>query len=1316
VSAPTAVTGIALPVVSAEPPLRLTGSLVGQHFRFRCDRLLRYDLVPESERGPDVPRANADPARGPLVGARAGMEMLAAAGRRFERRRLRDLVARFGEEAVLAAGWDARGNPLRLEYPDVVRALRDPGPVRFLVQPELRLVDAGAFAARVGFPAERVRVAPSQPDLIRIRRRPGRSPRLEVADIKWSREGAIPHFTQVAFYTLLLEEVVRAEGIGAEVETRWGWLWTRGARTPRRFALPAYRHHVEEMLAEDLPRIAAEPPAAAAWHLAPRCAGCRYFAHCRDEADRAGDLARVPGITPLAKQVLASRRIRTVKELGLAGLRKGTYTGCHALEAGEPALKKRADALRFGKVFDVEGRTLSMGAGEAVRILLSAEGDPVSGTCFAVGLRVERAGGGGPGGGEGEVFLSTAGTRRAEREMLVRFLDRLGAVVREVVSAAEGAGRGGKGGRAPSARRREAAAHLFVFDRTDLEALRGMVERHAPHLEVQPLVAGLAPLLFPPDAAAGTAPGTVLLDAVTELFALPVPYAYDLATVSAVLQPARDAAVFAPPPGFAWPFSSQVAFERAHDGWAHRPRRGADGAPVPPEAVREAVAATVRAKLAAVDSVIRAVRERSERRREGRLAMEPFVPGGAGEEPIAHPVLESLRLFVRMEAAAEALALRALHALPSRDRARRFEAIRGMELVERRADGRLVFEFDPECREAKFRPGDFTLLLTNEDTDGLAEAGRLAWKRRALMMELVEYDLGASPPRVVLAPSSGFAKAEAEGWIYLDRVCVLDRAPSDFNTERVVATLRALADGHGEAEFVTGLLEGRVPDGWTAPLDPAGGLGLLARAAGAYGRPVLNAEQERAWREAFGRAVSVIWGPPGTGKTYLLAWMLLGMAASAAREGQAFRILVTSATHRAVVNVLVRIAREVEAAGVPSPLRAVKLAGSGAEADRDLEGTPVEVVDDRKLASLLAAADAEGRPVVVGSTVWSLWKQMRKADGGEEDGAAPGEVPVASWFDVVVVDEASQVRVPDALVALSSLRRGGRVVLCGDDRQLAPVVHGSYGAGAGTLFGSAFTHFATRFGRTPLWESRRMNRALVEYPRELFYPGLVSRVPDHALRARPPEGGWGDPLDVLLWELFFRPEDAVVLCTYDGFRATARNPFEAALAARLAALARRGLRDPRTGEAYSAEGFAREAFAVLSPHRAQNAAILGELAALGWPRGEMPVVDTVERMQGNEREMIVVSYAVADGEYAEREAEFLLSPNRFNVAVTRARAKLVLFASEAVLRTLPASEEVMSGSMALKGYPRHCADGLREVELPAPGGGGVRVKVRYRRL
>lgn len=1279
--------------------LRLTPTQLSQHFRFRCERKLRWEMALAA----DVPEAHVRP----------GMGLLSAAGRAFERRKLAVLRRRFGAEAVLTGGTSPRGDAIPIPTQRLVDVLRDPGEVRWIVQPRLELPDPDAFAARLGIDPGLLRFAPAQPDLLRIGRWTDGTVRIGVIDVKWSRERAVQHFAQVAFYCLLLEEIVSAAGLQARVDPRWGWVWNRGARTPRRFALGAYRHHVDRFLREELPRIAALEAWEAAWHLGPRCAGCGYFVHCRAAADRADDLARVPGITPVAREVLHGRGIRTVAQLNQRAINVGTYTGCHALESGEGVIRKRAMALSYRRMVEQEKATHLLGERERVSLAVTAEFDPVSGTVFALGFRAERAGAR----PVLDVLLSREGTPRAEGELLRDFLGRLGDVVRAMLSARAGEASG----------RGEKPLHVIVYDREELEVLRGLLHRHLTDPAAQPGIAALSSLVFPATAkgaglrAAAAAPGTVLIDAVCELFALPVPYALDLGAVSAALGPRDDAVAWTPRADYCWPLSSQVAFERIHNVWRGRPHHTALG-DESPEAVRGEIEAAVRGKLAAVDSVLRGLREAAARARAPRLRLPPGQGGdvAAAPEPIADPVLETLRIFTELEAAAEALAIRTLHTLPSRDRARRFECITGLEPVERRSEREWVFEFDPACREAKFRPGDFSLVLTNDNGEMLLETDQKPWLRRKLMVELAAYDLAHERPRITLVSDYGFAKLEAEGTLRFDRTCVLDRAEADFNTRRVVATLRRLAEGHGQARFVRGLLDGHIaPDWLLSPLDAAAGWdGSVARA----GREVLNAEQAAAWRAAFERAVTVIWGPPGTGKTYLLAWILIGMAASAKAAGRPLRVLVSAATHRAIANVVVRIARELRrgdphsapgtqhsALSVDPPLRLVKLEGRGSEADREAHDAGVEVVDDAKLEGILAEADGTGLPVVVGSTVWSLWKRMRAASA-EEEGAE--EIPISPLFDVVVIDEASQMKVPDSLIALSSIRPGGRVVLLGDDRQLAPIVRGSYDE-ENTLFGSAFAHFAGRFGRLPLRESRRMNRALVDYPRRTFYPGLVSMVPDRRVAVSAEGVDLGDPLDALLWETFLRPEDAVVFCTYAGYTATARNPFEAQLAARIATLARAGLRDA-AGEPFTADGFREQALAILSPHRAQNSAILHELAARGWPYAELPVVDTVERMQGNEREMVIVSYAVADREYAEREAEFLLDPNRFNVAVTRPRSKLVVLMSDEILRTLPRDERVMTESMAVKGYGGQPWREVRDVALPSPDGATVTVTVRVR--
>ena len=91
---------------------------------------------------------------------------------------------------------------------------------------------------------------------------------------------------------------------------------------------------------------------------------------------------------------------------------------------------------------------------------------------------------------------------------------------------------------------------------------------------------------------------------------------------------------------------------------------------------------------------------------------------------------------------------------------------------------------------------------------------------------------------------------------------------------------------------------------------------------------------------------------------------------------------------------------------------------------------------------------------------------------------------------------------------------------------------------------------------------------------------------------------------------------------------------------------------------------------IVSPHHAQIRAIQRELAARRrWE--VVPFVDTVDKMQGQEADAVIVSYGVADPEFALREAEFIYGLNRLNVAITRARTKCVLCLPRPLLEATP---------------------------------------------
>jgi uncharacterized protein len=70
-------------------------------------------------------------------------------------------------------------------------------------------------------------------------------------------------------------------------------------------------------------------------------------------------------------------------------------------------------------------------------------------------------------------------------------------------------------------------------------------------------------------------------------------------------------------------------------------------------------------------------------------------------------------------------------------------------------------------------------------------------------------------------------------------------------------------------------------------------------------------------------------------------------------------------------------------------------------------------------------------------------------------------------------------------------------------------------------------------------------------------------------------------------------------------------------------------------------------------------------------------VGTVDKFQGQEAEVVIVSMTTSGGEDMPRDASFLLSQNRFNVAISRAKCLAVVVASPGLLDLLPATVQEM---------------------------------------
>lgn len=509
---------------------------------------------------------------------------------------------------------------------------------------------------------------------------------------------------------------------------------------------------------------------------------------------------------------------------------------------------------------------------------------------------------------------------------------------------------------------------------------------------------------------------------------------------------------------------------------------------------------------------------------------------------------------------------------------------------------------------------------------------------------------------------------------------------------------------------------------------PAATAGTLANAAQALHR--LNKSQRDAIAHALERQLTVIWGPPGTGKTNTLAAMLHAMTAHAIASNTPLRVLVTGPTYKAVEEVMHRAAKFLskDASARATMFMGYSKGRAFGPAPQGIAGhvTYDAMVFDRGNAEWRACtqllAGASG-VVIVGCQVMA-GRQFPKEMGG---GALH---PV---FDVVVIDESSQVPVSKALAAISGLRGDARLVVAGDHLQMPPISSVEAPKDADYLVGSIQTYLLKRpfpvpVQRCELDTNYRSADHIVDFARSIGYPPGLSAAYGtcrlHLMQPLPPQAGywptypWASVFDNLL-----DPNTRVATVLHDDDISSQGNRYEAQLVANLV----RGLRHsvsvaldnwgstPTPHAVPSAQEFWENCVGIVTPHRAQRALVVQALTDM-WPSEAdliSDAVDTVERFQGGERHTIIVTFGVADVDVISGEETFLMQLERTNVAISRAMAKCIVVMPHALAAHVPEDKRALETAFAIKDFVEDfCSQRVADV-LQSPAGNRS-VQVRYR--
>jgi len=373
-----------------------------------------------------------------------------------------------------------------------------------------------------------------------------------------------------------------------------------------------------------------------------------------------------------------------------------------------------------------------------------------------------------------------------------------------------------------------------------------------------------------------------------------------------------------------------------------------------------------------------------------------------------------------------------------------------------------------------------------------------------------------------------------------------------------------------------------------------------------------------------------IQGPPGSGKTYAGARMIVRLLADGKKVG------ISANSHKVIGNFLQQIEDASAEAGVT--VRAVQKVSEDGQGVDDARVTVSK--DNGQVRDGLASGEFN----LGAGTVW-LWASD-KSDG---------------LVDVLFIDEAGQISLANAL-AMAACPRS--IVLIGDPQQLDQPLQGSHPPGADR---SALAHLLGEHDAMPahlglfLEQTWRLHPDVTRFTSEAFYESrLESRADLVNQRLNAPEPMRGAGLR---------------LVSADHVGADSTSPEEAhQVATFVRALVESG---STWTDRHGVDCPLRyEDVLVVAPYNAQ----VGAIASLLPPDAR---VGTVDKFQGQEAPLSIYSMTSSSPEDAPRGMNFLYSRNRLNVATSRARCVAVVVTEPALLRVRARTPEQMRLANAL---------------------------------
>ena len=572
--------------------------------------------------------------------------------------------------------------------------------------------------------------------------------------------------------------------------------------------------------------------------------------------------------------------------------------------------------------------------------------------------------------------------------------------------------------------------------------------------------------------------------------------------------------------------------------------------------------------------------------------------------------------------------------------------------------------------------GTIKRIIPNRDDDGVATSA------------IVELEMRIWRPTQTGFTFSDFQKRPFEhGALY-----TLERDPNNLTGARAYKVAQGLVAGGAHSLYDR--LNGTSVDEASWPEDAKLGQQKFLDGLAAFAEVEFHPFEESKQEYIGGHGTSstlLVQGPPGTGKSYATAFAILARLQGALAAGIDYRLLISCKTHAAIDVVIEQIRKVRETLSIlcqrypdigeryideqvfTLPVFRIDPRGDTPSGTRALTGRNKETGEDHVYREI-----EQRRHCIAAGTPNAIYKMITdRFDSKRLFGHA--------LIDCLIIDEASQIGLPEAMMAALPLKLDGQLIVVGDPRQMPPIIKHDWErefrrtAKSFNIHESLFAALAGLKPPPPLIQfeqSFRLHADMAAFLRDSIY--LADGI-DY----------FSENLDIIpvmtyddgFVEAALRPDAPLVVIVHDEEDSQKINLFERLLIQPIL----RVLAHP------SVHGFdPSDGYGIVVPHRAQRA-LLQEAArnlttrdTSGDAERVAAAVDTVERFQGGERNVIIVSATESDRQYLLTAGEFLYDPRRLTVALSRAKEKMILIASRSVFSTFVTDEDLFEQTLLWK--------------------------------